>query len=67
MKRLALLVMLAALALCAAAGAAQTPAPDEAQRLTVYTSHKEEVYRPVIEEFERRTGVWVRVVEGGTA
>ena len=49
MKRLALLVMLAALALCAAAGAAQTPAPDEAQRLTVYTSHKEEVYRPVIE------------------
>ena len=40
MKRLALLVMLAALALCAAAGAAQTPAPDEVQRLTVYTSHK---------------------------
>ena len=35
-------------------------------RLTVYTSHKEEVYQPIIEEFERRTGVWVRVVSGGT-
>lgn len=40
--------------------------PDESMRLTVYTSHKEEVYQPIIEEFERRTGVWVRVVSGGT-
>lgn len=68
MGRLAGLAMLfAALALFATTGAAQTLAPDEALRLTVYTSHKEEVYRPIVEEFERRTGVWVRVVEGGTS
>lgn len=65
MKRIALLC--AALMLCACAGLAQELAPSEAQRLTVYTSHKEEVYRPVVEEFERRTGIWVRVVEGGTS
>lgn len=28
-------------------------------RLVVYTAHKEEVYQPIVEEFERRTGVWV--------
>lgn len=47
-------------------GTAQELAPEEGLRLTVYTSHKEEVYRPVVEEFERRTGIWVRVVTGGT-
>ena len=41
-------------------------APPEEDRLTVYTSHKEEVYRPIIKEFEERTGIWVDVVEGGT-
>lgn len=41
-------------------------APDEANRLTVYTSHKEEVYGPVVKEFEERTGVWVQVITGGT-
>lgn len=41
-------------------------APDEAHRLTVYTSHKEEVYRPIVREFEARTGIWVTVVTGGT-
>ena len=40
--------------------------PDEAHRLTVYTSHKEEVYGPIIKEFEERTGIWVQVVTGGT-
>ena len=40
--------------------------PEEARRLTVYTSHKEEVYRPIIEEFEERTGIWVDIVTGGT-
>ena len=35
-------------------------------RLVVYTAHKEEVYQPIVEEFERRTGVWVQVVSGGT-
>ena len=40
--------------------------PDEEHRLTVYTSHKEEVYGPIIKECEELTGVWVQVVTGGT-
>lgn len=38
----------------------------EDRRLTVYTSHKPEVYTPIIKEFEERTGIWVEVVPGGT-
>ena len=30
------------------------------KRLTVYTSHKQEVYAPIIKEFEERTGIWER-------
>ena len=41
-------------------------APSEAQRLVVYTSHKEEVWQPIVREFEERTGIWVDVVTGGT-
>lgn len=41
-------------------------APEESQRLVIYTSHKEEVWWPVIKEFEERTGIWVDVVSGGT-
>lgn len=41
-----------------------SPLPEE--RLTVYTSHKEEVYGPIVKEFEERTGIWVEVVTGGT-
>ena len=33
--------------------------PSEEDRLVVYTSHKEEVYQPIIKEFEERTGIWV--------
>lgn len=40
------------------------PAPEE--RLTVYTSHKEEVYGPIVKEFEERTGIWVEVVTAGS-
>ena len=40
--------------------------PEERQ-LTVYTSHKEEVYMPVITEFENATGIWVNIVAGGTS
>lgn len=35
-------------------------------RLVIYTSHKEEVYRPIIREFEERTGIWVELVTGGS-
>lgn len=41
-------------------------APPEAGRLTIYTSHKEAVYAPIIKEFEERTGLWVQVETGGT-
>jgi len=41
-------------------------APEEENRLIIYTSHKEEVYAPIIKEFEERTGIWVQVVAGGT-
>ncbi len=40
--------------------------PDDKQ-LIVYTSHKEEVYLPIIREFENRTGIWVEIHAGGTA
>lgn len=41
-------------------------APGEEDRLVVYTSHKEEVYGPIVKEFEDRTGLWVEVVASGT-
>ena len=40
--------------------------PDKKQ-LIIYTSHKKEVYLPIIREFENRTGIWVEVHSGGTA
>ena len=40
--------------------------PDESERLILYTSHKKEVYEPIVREFEERTGIWVTVVNGGT-
>ena len=40
------------------------PSVDSANCLTVYTSHPEEIYAPLIEEFEDRTGIWVQVVAG---
>ena len=33
----------------------------------VYTSHKQEIYGPIIKEFEERTGIWVQVIDGGTS
>lgn len=35
-------------------------------KLIVYTSHKPEIYEPIIREFEDRSGIWVQVVQGGT-
>lgn len=43
-----------------------TYAPGEDKRLVIYTSHGEELYGPVIREFEERTGIWVTVETGGT-
>lgn len=41
-------------------------APAESDRVVIYTSHKEEVYGPIVKEFEARTGIWAEVVTGGT-
>lgn len=70
MKRslLILLALTLLLSACAAPGARQDAAwaPAEENRLVIYTSHKEEVYAPIIKEFEERTGIWVQTVTGGT-
>lgn len=39
---------------------------EKEHKLVIYTSHKEEVYGPIVREFEERTGIWVEVVTGGT-
>ena len=41
--------------------------PPEEERLVIYTSHKEEVWWPIVKEFEERTGIWVDVVTGGSS
>lgn len=43
----------------------QISAKDE-EKLVVYTSHKAEVYEPLVREFEEETGIFVEVVTGGT-
>ena len=42
------------------------PRIPEDKKLIVCTSHKKEVYEPIIREFEERTGIWVEVYQGGT-
>ena len=70
MKKLTALLLTCLLLLSGCAGRQDGPAasfaPAEEDRLVVYTSHKEEVYWPIIKEFEERTGIWVDVVSGGT-
>ena len=68
MKKRWMTILLLFLLLTGCAASQEQPdyAPDEAQRLVLYTSHKKEVWQPVVKEFEARTGVWVTVVEGGS-
>ena len=40
---------------CAGEAAVSGTLPQPENRLVVYTSHKEEVYQPIIREFEERT------------
>lgn len=42
------------------------PVVKEEDRLVLYTSHKPEVYQPIVEEFENQTGIYVEVRDGGT-
>jgi ABC-type Fe3+ transport system substrate-binding protein len=48
------------------ANAVQPESVPEQNKLVILTSHKKEVYQPVIREFEARTGIWVDVTAGGT-
>lgn len=70
-KRIAAAALALALLLSGCAGdAAQDQsgfAPPEDKRLVIYTSHREEVYEPIVKEFEQRTGIWVEVKTGDTA
>lgn len=68
MKKAILLCLICALLFTGCAQAAEPPAyaPKETEKLVIYTSHKEEVFQPVVREFEQRTGIWVEVVCGGT-
>ncbi len=67
-KKLAAVVLLTAILSGCGTAPAEQPnyAPPEEDRLTIYTSHKEAVYLPIVREFEERTGIWVDVVTGGT-
>lgn len=47
-------------------GAEAAPVIGEDKKLILYTSHKPEVYGPIVREFEARTGIWVQVRSGGT-
>ena len=68
MKRLLCLALMVLLLLsgCAQGTDVSAFAPGEEERLVIYTSHKEEVYGPIIKEFQQRTGIWVEVVTGGS-
>ena len=68
MKKLISLILALVFLLCGCVSQAETTdfAPAESERLVLYTSHKQEVWQPIVKEFETRTGIWVQVVEGGT-
>ncbi len=68
MKKVFFLILSLALLLtaCGGSGVQTDYAPGEENRLVIYTSHKEQVYRPLVREFEERTGIWAEVVTGGT-
>lgn len=51
---------------CATSGDSEEYRLPEDEKLVVYTSHKKEIYEPIIKEFEERSGIWVEVVYGGT-
>ena len=70
MRRIAVLLLTLSLLLSGCTGTgtldASSFAPAEEDRLVIFTSHKENVYAPIIEEFEQRTGIWVEVESGGS-
>ncbi len=63
---LALAGLLAGCAARAGAGKESGYQIAESEKLTIYTSHKKEVYEPIVREFEERTGIFVEVRQGGS-
>ena len=51
-RMLLLALLLALLCGCAASEPLPDYAPEESQRLILYTSHKKEVWQPIVKEFE---------------
>ena len=51
---------------CAYNAVNEEPKMPEDKKLVIYTSHKANIYEPIIKEFEERSGIWVKVVTGGT-
>lgn len=64
------IVLVLAMMVCALAGCSQiddeSASISEDKKLVIYTAHKEKIYKPIIKEFERRTGIWVEVRTGET-
>ena len=56
-----LLLSLLLLCGCAPDSGSRVPAPDDADRLVIFTASSAAVYDDAVREFERRTGIWVEV------
>lgn len=56
-----LLLSLLLLCGCASDSGSRVPAPDDADRLVIFTASSAAVYDDAVREFERRTGIWVEV------
>ena len=54
------------LAGCVGKTACSEPAFSPKETLVIYTSLTEEVYAPIVKEFEEQTGIWVTVETGGS-
>lgn len=61
-----ILIMFISVSGCKGSDNSQNVALSEDNKLIIYTSHKPEIYEPIIKEFEDRSGIWVQVVQGGT-
>lgn len=59
-------ILSVSLSSCAHTAGKQSYGPQDDKKLVIYTAHKEEIYMPIIREFEERTGIWVDVVSGST-
>lgn len=54
-------LLLILLLLCGCGGNRDAAAPEDADRLVIFTARSTAVYDDAVREFERRTGIWVEV------